>query len=176
MKYKIYTEERIWDVALHLIKIQVNDRDYAVEVKPHEMLLDLLRDRLNLKGTKKSCEGGQCGACVVFLNGRTVNSCLVLAAECDKADILTIEGLIGDNGPEMHPLQKAFIDEGAIQCGYCTPGMIIAAKGLLDRNPAPSEQEVKEALVGNLCRCTGYLRIVNAVLSASKELQEIRDV
>lgn len=152
------------------IKIKVNGKAYALAVKPTDTLLDLLRGKLGLTGTKRGCETGECGACVVLLNDRSVNSCLILAVETDGAEVLTIEGLAGRDGT-LHPIQRAFIEEGAIQCGYCTSGMILSAKALLDCNPKPSEAEVKEALIGNLCRCTGYVRIVKAVLTASRELR-----
>lgn len=155
---------------LRNIRIKVNGIDYELMVKPTETLLDILREKLNLVGTKKGCETGECGACIVLINNRSVNSCLVLAVESDGGEILTIEGLAGKDGT-LHPIQKAFIEEGAIQCGYCTPGMILSAKALLDRNPDPSDIEIKEALVGNLCRCTGYIRIVKAIRAASCELR-----
>lgn len=158
-------------MSLRVIRITVNGAVYEVSVKPTETLLDLIREKLNLTGTKKGCETGECGSCVVLLNHRSVNSCLVLAVDADGGEVLTIEGLRGDG--KLHPIQKAFIEEGAIQCGYCTPGMILAAKALLDRNPDPVEEEIREALVGNLCRCTGYIRIVNAILAAGRELRGV---
>jgi aerobic-type carbon monoxide dehydrogenase small subunit (CoxS/CutS family) len=128
-------------------------------------LLEVIREKLELTGTKEACSLGECGACTVILDGKAVNSCLVLAVEAKGKEILTIEGL-RQNG-ELHPLQKAFIDEGAVQCGFCTPGMILSAKALLDKNPDPDEDEIKEALAGNLCRCTGYVKIVKAVKTAA---------
>lgn len=152
---------------MHLITIKVNGETHQLAVRPNLTLLNLIRDKLGLTGTKKGCELGDCGACTVILDGRTVNSCLVLAVEADGKEVITIEGLA--QGSILHPLQRAFIQHGAIQCGYCTPGMILSAKALLDKNPRPTEAEVKEAIAGNLCRCTGYARIVKAVMSASIE-------
>ena len=148
-----------------LVTLQVNGETHTLSVKPNLTLLDLLRGKLGLTGTKKGCELGDCGACTVMLNGKTVNSCLVLAMEADGKEVLTIEGVA--KGPVLHPIQQAFIDHGAIQCGYCTPGMILSAKALLDKNPAPTEEEVKEAIGGNLCRCTGYIQIVEAIMAAA---------
>jgi carbon-monoxide dehydrogenase small subunit len=128
--------------------------------------LDFLRDDLNLTGTKKGCDQGSCGACTVLVDGKPINACLVLAMEVDGREILTIEGL--SKGKELHPLQEAFIHYGAVQCGYCTPGMILSAKALLDENPCPTEEEVRVAISGNLCRCTGYRKIVDAILSVSQ--------
>jgi carbon-monoxide dehydrogenase small subunit len=141
----------------------VNGEPVTLDVTPFVTLLDVLRDRLELTGTKYGCGEGECGACSVLLNGRVVNSCLVLAAECEGAEITTIEGLANDG--RLHPIQQAFVDRGAVQCGFCTPGMIMAALSLLNTNPHPTEDEVKRALEGNLCRCTGYRKIIDAVLS-----------
>ena len=149
----------------HLIKINVNGTDYELAVKPSTTLLDLLRDQLLLTGAKKGCELGDCGACTVLLNGKAVNSCLVLALEADGQNIITIEGLA--EGEKLHPIQQAFVEKGAIQCGFCTPGMILRTKALLDENSDPSEEEIKKELSGNLCRCTGYTKILEAV-GASK--------
>lgn len=149
-----------------LININVNGVDYELAVKPATTLLDMLREDLNLTGTKKGCEMGDCGACTVLLDGKPVNSCLVLALEADGKNIFTIEGLA--KGEELHPIQRAFVEKGAIQCGFCTPGMILRTKALLDENPDPTLQETKEALSGNLCRCTGYTKIFEAI-EASKE-------
>jgi aerobic carbon-monoxide dehydrogenase small subunit len=132
-------------------------------------LAQVLRDDIGLLGTKISCNEGECGACTVLLDGKAVNACIVLALEVDGCDLLTIEGLAGVG--ELHPVQAAFIEEGAVQCGYCTPGMILSTKALLDRNPAPDDSDIRKALEGNLCRCTGYNRIVKAVVSAAKKLQ-----
>ncbi|MFQ5826872.1 MAG: (2Fe-2S)-binding protein [Dehalococcoidia bacterium] len=149
-----------------LIELRVNGELHEVAVEPQRTLLEALREELGLTGTKKACDEGQCGSCTVLMDGKPVASCLVLALEAQGRDILTIEGL-GTDG-HLHPLQQAFVDLGAIQCGFCTPGMILAAKALLDEKPSPTEDEVREAISGNLCRCTGYAKIVEAVLSASQ--------
>ena len=151
-----------------LIKVTVNREVYEVEVSVHRTLLDFLRQDLELMGTKSGCETGDCGACTVLMNGKPVNSCLVLAVETDGKEVLTVEGLA--HGLELHPLQEAFIEQGAVQCGYCTPGMLLSAKALLDEIPRPTEDEIKEALAGNLCRCTGYYNIVDAVMAAAKRM------
>ncbi|MEW5721483.1 MAG: (2Fe-2S)-binding protein [Thermodesulfobacteriota bacterium] len=148
------------------LQITVNGQEHRLEVKPNRTLLDVLRDDLGLTGTKKSCESGKCGACTVLMDGRPVAACLILAPQADGRDILTIQGL-GDR-EHPHPLQTAFAEKGAVQCGYCTPGMILTAKALLAANPDPSEYEVKAALAGNLCRCTGYSKIIEAVLACAK--------
>ena len=148
-----------------LIKLRVNGVEEEVMIEPWWNLAHVLRDELNLTGTKIGCETGDCGSCTVLVDGKAVKSCLYLAMKARGKDILTIEGLRGENG-ELHPLQKAFIEHFAIQCGYCTPGMIMVAKALLDENPNPTEEEVKEGLDGNLCRCTGYVKIIEAVLAA----------
>ncbi|MBN1261781.1 MAG: (2Fe-2S)-binding protein [Anaerolineae bacterium] len=150
---------------LHEITLTVNGEHYPIVVKSHHTLLKVLREQLGLTGTKVGCENGECGACTVLLDGEPVNSCLVLAIEADGREIQTVEGLSKDG--HLHPLQEAFIAHNAVQCGFCTPGMLMSAKALLERNPHPDEQEVREALVGNLCRCTGYIRIVDAVLDAA---------
>jgi carbon-monoxide dehydrogenase small subunit len=128
-------------------------------------LLQMLRERLALTGTKNGCEAGECGACTVLMNGEPVNACLVLAAEAEGAEIVTVEGLAHDD--QLDVVQQAFVEEGAVQCGFCTPGVLISARALLDRNPQPTDEETREALVGNLCRCTGYNRIVRAVQKAA---------
>ena len=151
------------------ITITLNGKSTPLEVSNHRLLLDLLRDEIGLTGTKEGCGTGDCGACTVLLNGKPVNSCLILSGELDGADIITIEGL--KIGPELHPIQKAFIQEGGAQCGYCTPGMLMMSKALLDENPSPSEEEIRFALSGNLCRCTGYTKIVQAVQEAAAELR-----
>ncbi len=148
-----------------LITLTVNDKKYEVAVEPNMTLVDLLRYELGLTGTKKGCEVGDCGSCTVIMDGNPVNSCLVLAVQANGRDILTIEGLETDEG--LHPVQQAFVDKGAIQCGFCTSGMILSAKNLLDRNAKPDEAEVRMAISGNLCRCTGYQKIVEAIKSAS---------
>ena len=144
----------------------VNGEAVNLEVMPHATLLNVLRNDLELTGTKYGCGEGECGACSVLLDGKVVNSCLVLALECEGSQVLTIEGL-RTNG-KLHPIQKAFVDHGAIQCGFCTPGMIMAAYALLKTNPSPTEADIRRGLEGNLCRCTGYRKIVDAVLSLAR--------
>ncbi|HEY3314915.1 MAG TPA: (2Fe-2S)-binding protein [Bacillota bacterium] len=148
------------------ITLNVNGIKRTVAVETTATLLDVLRDDLGLHGTKKRCEAGDCGACTVILDGRAVASCLVLAVEANGRSVTTIEGVRGNAG--LDPLQQAFIDKGAIQCGFCTPGMIMSARALLNRNPHPTEAEVREAIAGNLCRCTGYAKIVEAILEVSR--------
>jgi len=150
-----------------LINLTINDRNYEVAVEPNQTLVDLLRYQLGLTGTKKGCEMGDCGSCTVIMDGKAVNSCLVLAIQANGRNILTIEGLETDQG--LHPVQEAFVEKGAIQCGFCSSGMILSAKTLLDQNPAPSETEIRRALSGNLCRCTGYQKIIEAVKSVSTQ-------
>lgn len=149
------------------ISITVNGERHELEVAAYETLLQLLRDQLDLTGTKKCCGEGECGACTVIMDDRSVNSCIILAAEADGSEILTIEGLSKEGKPSA--LQTAFLDKGAVQCGFCTPGMIMAAHYLLMNNPNPTVDEIKEGLAGNLCRCTGYKKIVEAVRSVSKD-------
>ncbi len=146
------------------MELTVNGRSYRLEVEGRKTLLELIRQDLGLTGTKKSCEVGVCGACTVLLDGKAVKSCLVLALQARGKEVLTIEGLAEDG--RLHPLQEAFHEKGAVQCGYCTPGMILTAKALLDENPGPTEGEVRRAISGNICRCTGYVRIVEAILHA----------
>jgi carbon-monoxide dehydrogenase small subunit len=153
----------------HDIRFVLNGEDKALTVESSTTLLELLRDRLRVTSPKRSCEQGECGACTVILGGKAVNACLVLAASIDGKSVETVDGL-GNTG--LHPLQKYFKDLSASQCGYCTPGMIMAAKALLDANPDPSYEEVKEGLSGNLCRCTGYVKPVEAVLAAAQELRD----
>ncbi len=152
-----------------IINLMVNGEKCQVIVEPAESLLDVLRVKLNKTGTKKGCNEGDCGACTVIMNGRPVNACLVLAFEADNADILTIEGL-ADNA-QLHPLQESFIKYGGLQCGFCTPGMIMVAKALLDRNPNPTEEEIRKTVAGNICRCTGYVKIVQSISEAAKLLR-----
>jgi len=149
-----------------LISLTINDKEYEVAVKPNRTLSDLLRYDLGLTGTKKGCEVGDCGSCTVIMDGKPVNSCLVLALQANGKQIVTIEGLETDQG--LHPIQQAFVEKGSIQCGFCSPGMILSAKSLLDRNPKPKEADIRMAISGNLCRCTGYQKIVEAVQHASK--------
>jgi carbon-monoxide dehydrogenase small subunit len=151
---------------LHEITVTVNGDTYTVAVRSHHTLLQVLREQLGITGPKRGCENGECGACTVLVNGLPVNSCLVLAPEADGADILTVEGLSQDG--DLHPLQEAFIEHNAVQCGFCTPGMLMSAKALLDREADPTEEEIREALVGNLCRCTGYVRIIDAIQDVAK--------
>lgn len=146
--------------------MRVNGDPVSVMVSAGATLLEVLRNALELTGTKYGCGEGECGACSVLLNGTLVNSCLVLAVECEGSDVLTIEGLQADG--RLHPIQQAFVDHGAIQCGFCTPGMIMAAYALLEADPCPTEDNVKRGLEGNLCRCTGYRKIVDAVLSLAQ--------
>lgn len=152
-----------------LIELTINGKKYQLEVSPGELLIDLLRDRMGLTGAKKGCGSGDCGACTVIIDGKPMVSCLTLAATCQDKKITTIEGLSFNNN-NMHTLQEAFIRTGAVQCGYCTPGILMTAKALLDENPRPSDDQIKKALSGNLCRCTGYTKIIQAVKEASKEI------
>ena len=154
------------------IQITLNGKPIPLEIQPHRLLLDLLRDEIGLTGTKEGCGTGDCGACTVLLNGKPVNSCLILSGELDGAEIVTIEGL--KIGPELHPVQKAFIQDGGAQCGYCTPGMLMMSKALLEENPNPTEEDIRFALSGNLCRCTGYAKIVQAVQDAAVELKRMK--
>lgn len=151
-----------------IVSFILNGDPCEVIVKDNLTLLDLLRDQLYLTGTKKGCEEGECGACTVLLDGKPVNSCCTLAVECEGREVTTIEG-ISKNG-QLSPLQRQFIDKWAMQCGYCTPGMIMSAKALLDTNPHPTELEIREAISGNLCRCTGYAKIVEAIQAAAAEM------
>ena len=146
--------------------MRVNGAEHQTDVWPGESLLYALRERLGLPGSKNACEQGECGSCSVLLDGVLACSCLVLAAQADGHDVVTVEGLGGDG--ELHPVQRAFVDAGAVQCGFCTPGLIVAAADLLERVPSPSDDEIREALSGNLCRCTGYGRILDAVRSAAE--------
>ena len=156
-------------MSKRVISMTVNGDPVDAVVKDNLTLLDFLRDHLGLTGTKKGCEQGECGACTVQLDGLPVNSCSTLAVECDGRDIVTIEGVAKDG--KLHPIQKQFIDKWALQCGYCTPGMIMSATALLNVNPDPTEEEIRVAIEGNLCRCTGYAKIVEAVLAAAKEIR-----
>lgn len=150
------------------ISFVLNGRSVEVAVEPFEMLLDVLRDHFQLSGTKKGCGQGECGACTIIMDGDAVNSCMIPAGKADGCSVTTIEGL--SDGQELHPIQQAFIDAGAVQCGFCTPGMILSAKALLDRNENPSREEIRTALAGNICRCTGYVKIEQAVEMAAKAM------
>lgn len=152
------------------LNIAMNGVWYKIFVETHHTLLDLIREEIGLTGTKSACEMGECGACTVLLNGEPVNSCLVLAHEADGGEVLTIEGL--SLGGDLHPIQRAFVEQGAIQCGFCTPGMIMSAKAVLEKNPDPAESEIRLGLQGNLCRCTGYVKVTKAVEAAGALLRK----
>jgi carbon-monoxide dehydrogenase small subunit len=152
-------------MAKEIATFLVNGQEYQAIVEPHMLLIDVLRDQLGLTGTKYACGAGDCGACTVLIDGKPSFSCLTLAVTAKGKSILTIEGLA--DGNELHPVQQAFVDQGAVQCGFCTPGMILSAKALLDENPEPTRDEIKTALAGNLCRCTGYVKIIDAVEAAA---------
>ncbi len=154
-------------MTTHTITVTVNGAKERLDVPSNMTLLKMLREKLALTGVKNGCEAGECGACTVLLDGEPVNSCMVLAVETDGHEILTVEGLAPEG--ELSPLQQAFIEHNAVQCGYCTPGMLMSATALLQRNPHPTETEIKEALVGNLCRCTGYVRIIKAIQSVAEQ-------
>jgi carbon-monoxide dehydrogenase small subunit len=153
-------------MAFHRITVTINGEAELVDVPSHMTLLQMLREKVALTGTKNGCAAGECGACTVMLNGEPVNSCMVLAVECDGANILTVEGLAHDG--QLDPVQEAIVEVGGVQCGFCTPGVLISARALLDRQPNPSEYDIRDALVGNLCRCTGYFRIIEGVKKAAK--------
>jgi len=148
------------------ITLTINSKVYEIRVESNQTLSEVLRDQLRLTGTKVGCNMGDCGACAVIMDGKPVNACLVLAVQANGREILTVEGLADER--DLHPLQRAFLEKGAVQCGFCTPGMLLSAKGLLDQNPTPSEEEIKMAISGNLCRCTGYVKIIEAIKSASE--------
>ena len=148
------------------IELKVNGTKYKLKIKPWRMLVEVLREDLGLIGTKKSCNEGECGACTLIMDGRSVTSCLVLAIDAQGKDIQTIEGL--SEGAELHPIQESFLKHGGLQCGFCTPGMIMSAKALLDQNPNPTLLETRKAISGNLCRCTGYQHIIDSIMAASK--------
>jgi aerobic carbon-monoxide dehydrogenase small subunit len=153
-----------------MVRIKLNGSWVEKETRSDRMLLDFLREELGLTGTKKGCEEGECGACTVLLDGKAVLSCLTPAVKADGAEVLTVEGLA--EGEKLHPIQQAFWEEGAVQCGYCTPGMLLSAKALIDETPVPSTEEIKEGISGNLCRCTGYGRIIRAIQVASEKMKE----
>lgn len=150
------------------MQFKVNSEEYSVQVDTRRTLLEVLRETLGLTGTKEMCNKGDCGGCTVIMDGKPVLSCLTLAIEAQGRDIMTIEGLA--KGYELHPIQQAFVDSGAVQCGYCTPGFIMSAKALLDKTPSPTEEEVKEGIANNICRCTGYVQIVEAIQKAAKAM------
>ena len=154
------------------VRMRVNGNQVEREIPADRLLVDFIREDLGLMGTKKGCEEGECGACTLIMDGKSVASCLIPAFKADGAEILTVEGLADD--AQLHPLQQAFLEEGAVQCGYCTAGMLLSAKALLDENPNPTVQEVKKGLSGNLCRCTGYTKIIRAVQMASEKMQKER--
>lgn len=151
-----------------LVQLKVNGEVYEAAIQPWRTLLEVLRDELGFTGAKEGCDEGDCGACTVIMDGKPVVSCLVLAVEAQGKDILTIEGVAKDG--KLHPIQTAFVEHGAIQCGYCTPGMILSAKALLDKNTKPSDEEIRKGISGNLCRCTGYIKIIEAIQAASQKL------
>lgn len=158
-------------ITIKVIHMVVNGQDREIEVRPNELLADVLRERLGLTGTKIGCEAGECGACTVLINGKPTLSCLTLTIECEGKEILTIEG-IGDAAKgELHPLQKAFVEHYGVQCGFCTPAMILTAKAFLEKNPSPNEDEIREAINGVICRCTGYMQIVESILAAAEEIK-----
>ena len=159
------------DTQLLPLSFTLNGRLQELDVEPHELLLDVVRDRLGLTGAKRSCDVQVCGACTLLVDGRPVSACTTLAFEVRGRSVLTIEGLAEDGG-KLHPLQEAFIEHGGFQCGFCTPGMILAAKALLDENPAPSEAELKHFMHGNICRCTGYKKIIESIMAAAKKMRE----
>jgi carbon-monoxide dehydrogenase small subunit len=154
-----------------LIELNINGRVYEVPVEPRDLLADIVRKKVGLTGTKKGCGQGDCGACTVLIDGKAVLSCLTLAITCQGKKINTIEGLAAEDG-QLHPIQQSFVDHGAVQCGFCTSGMILSSKALLDSNPNPGTDEIKRALAGNLCRCTGYKKIVEAVEAASETISK----
>jgi carbon-monoxide dehydrogenase small subunit len=160
-------------MSFHSITLTVNDKPEQLTVPSSMTLMQMLRDTLGLTGTKNGCAAGECGACTVLLNGEPVNSCMVLAVECDGAQVLTIEGVAARGDHRLDPVQDALIAAGGVQCGFCIPGVVLSARALLDRNPEPSDDEIREALVGNLCRCTGYLRIVTAIRQAARQASPV---
>lgn len=153
----------------HKISFHVNGEVIQATVSPNQLLVDLIRDQIGMTGTKKGCDGGECGSCTVLLDGKPIYSCLTLAIQANGHQIMTIEGL--GSPVELHPIQEAFLDAGAVQCGYCSAGMMLSTKALLDENPRPSDQQIRRGLLGNLCRCTGWIKIFDAVKSAAARLQ-----
>ena len=153
-----------------MTKLLINNKEYVLDLKGHETLLEVLRDQLSLTGTKTACEESECGTCTVNINGKAVLSCITLAADVEHDEITTIEGLA--NGDTLHPVQQAYVDYGAVQCGFCIPGMIMSSKALLDKNPNPTQEEIEYALDGNICRCAGYPKIFDAVRKAGEAMQK----
>ncbi len=158
------------DIEKSTITLTVNGEVYEIIVKPNSILLDVLRDELDFTGTKRGCDTGDCGACTVIMDGKAVNACLVLAMRTDGRNIVTIEGLA--NGNKLDPIQEAFLEKSAVQCGFCTPGMALSTKALLDKNPKPTKIEIKAGIAGNLCRCTGYTKIIEAIQTAAQKMSE----
>ncbi|MFZ5646417.1 MAG: (2Fe-2S)-binding protein [Bacillota bacterium] len=152
-----------------LIELEINGRIFEVPVNPKDLLVDVIRSKVGLTGTKKGCGQGDCGACTVLIDGKPVLSCITLAIACQGKKITTIEGMVSEDG-KLHPIQQSFVDHGAVQCGFCTPGMILTAKALLDSNPHPGEEEIKRGIAGNICRCTGYKKIVEAIGAAAENM------
>lgn len=159
-------------MTMSKVRMKVNGNWIERETRPDRILLDFLREDLGLTGTKKGCEEGECGACTIIMNGKTVLSCLLPVSKADRAEIMTVEGLAKKD--QLHPLQQAFWEGGAVQCGYCTPGMLLSAKALLDENPEPTIEEIKQAISGNLCRCTGYAKILRAIQTATDRIRKER--
>lgn len=151
------------------IKLTVNGAIHELSVKPHATLLDVIREDLGLTGTKEGCGNGECGACTVIIDGRTANSCITLAVEANGKEITTIEGL--SRGEKLHPIQEAFVEVGGMQCGFCTPGMVLSSKTLLEANPNPTEEQIRKGLEGNFCRCTGYTKIIESVKAAAEKIR-----
>ena len=156
-------------MAMKKIKFVLNGKTCEMEIKPWSTLLEVLREDLQLNGTKEGCGKGECGSCTVIMGGKTVNSCLVPAAEADGQDILTIEGMSQEE--KLHPIQESFVEKAGMQCGFCTPGMIMSAKALLDENPDPTEEEIREGIQGNFCRCTGYIKIIESISAAAESMR-----
>lgn len=158
------------DTEKNTITLTVNGEAYEISVNPNSILLDVLRNELDLTGTKRGCDTGDCGACTVIMDGKAVNACLVLAIRADDRNIVTIEGMA--NGNKLDPTQEAFLEKGAVQCGFCTPGMVLSTKALLDENPKPTKIEIKAGIAGNLCRCTGYTKIIEAIQTVAQKMSE----
>lgn len=159
---------------MYPLTMTLNGESVTVEVEPSDLLVDVLRDKLGLTGTKIGCNEGECGACTVIVDGQAVLSCLLPAMKAQGQEVVTVEGLSHDD--ELHPLQQAFIEKGAVQCGYCTPGLLMSAKALLDENPKPSVEEIEEAIVGNLCRCTGYLQVIEAICDCGLQIADCGNI